>query len=217
MSTIRTTNLQNPSAASPNMVLASDGKTTFGGAVVGAGMDLVAPTGISFSGGSATLSGGVITYAGITSLSINGIFSATYDNYRIMFSDYGTVAGTATRAMRMRATSTDTTTGYYQAGTYVNQSTGPTRAYNANVAQFTSGDVGDYNGGTTSSLDLFSPFLSSTRTSMTSLYQGVGTGSAFFGMYQGWLDNTASYNGITVFPTSGTLTGSIRVYGYKNS
>ena len=56
MSTLKATNLQHASAASPNIVLDSAGKVTFGGAVAGAGMDLITPT--SVAGTGVTVSGG---------------------------------------------------------------------------------------------------------------------------------------------------------------
>jgi len=89
MSTIKTTNIQHPSAVDPAIVLDSDGDAVYAGVhdftsatVTGAGgLRLITPTSIANSGGSSSASGGAVTFTGVTSVSLNGCFTSTYANY----------------------------------------------------------------------------------------------------------------------------------------
>ena len=150
-----------------------------------------------------------------SSVSVNNCFSSTYDNYRIVFSGIGTVTATTTVKFRLRASGSDTSAGYYLSGVYGSQAAGPTRAYNPNTSEYYASEIGDIENAFT--LDVFRPQVASTRTSLINLYSGPGSASSFFGTYYGYINNTGQFDGFTLFVSSGTFTGTIRVYGYRNS
>jgi hypothetical protein len=85
MSTLKLNYLQHPSSSTTNITLASTGAVAVNGAMTGAGLDLITPTSIAYSGGSASVSGGAVTFSAASTVSVNNCFSSTYDNYRIVF------------------------------------------------------------------------------------------------------------------------------------
>ncbi len=46
------------------------------------GLSMVNPTSIANSGGTASASGGQVTFTGVTSISLNGVLTITDDNYQ---------------------------------------------------------------------------------------------------------------------------------------
>jgi len=220
MSTLKTTNLQHPSAASPAIVLDADGDATYSGVhdfsaatVTGAGgLRLVTPTSIANSGGSASASGGAVTFTGVTSLSLNGVFSSGYDNYRIIIRS---VYSTGTNGfMRLRAAGTDNTT----ASSYVVQEL-TASSTSVNGSRITADNWRSWSGAVTITngvaFDIYSPFLA-TSTALTSSEINSSSG-AYLANYAGTHNQTTSYDGATFYVTSGNITGIIRVYGYQNS
>lgn len=176
---------------------------TVTGVAAGA-LSLVTPTSIANSGGSSSLSGGKVTFTTVNSISLNGIFTSTYDNYRILVTQNGSTG--AEIRIRMRAAGTDLTSGSYY---YDANEAGPTSA----AAFF----AASYCAGASSYCDLDygvrSPFLSQ-RTR----FDGFGhRDDGNVNARTAWVDNTTSYDGITIYPQSGTITGIARVYGYQNS
>lgn len=200
MSTLRTTNLQHPSAASPNMVLASDGKTTFGGAVVGAGMDLISKT----------------DFSAVSSVSVNGCFTSAYENYRIVATITTGTVNEADVKLRFRTSGTDSSTGYYYGGWVSTSANSTGTSYQSNgtetaIAQ-TSTVSNEANYGTA---DIYRPALA-VQTGYHISTAG-NTSVAYLRTLSGGHWVSTAYDGFTLYPTSGTMTGTVRVYGYRNS
>lgn len=124
MSTLKTTNIQHPSAAAPAIVLDAAGDATYAGThdftaatVTGAGgLRLITPTSIANSGGSSSVTGGAITFTGVTTISVNGCFTSTYDNYVVQIIATGGAANLA-QNIRLRVAGSDNST----ASSYVAQ------------------------------------------------------------------------------------------------
>jgi hypothetical protein len=221
MSTVKTTNIQHPSAASPSIVLASTGNATYAAThdftaatVTGAGgLRLVTPTSIANSGGSASASGGAVTFSAVNSVSLNGVFTSSYPNYLITF-DISTQASTAEITARLRVSGTDTITGYNRVDAYwttswtggfsrVTNSTGTAFGLLPNLG------ATDSNG----TMNVLSPQLAeSTITN----FAGSANGSVIQ-LSAGRLGAATSFDGMTLIASTGTITGKIRVYGYQNS
>jgi hypothetical protein len=147
---------------------------------------------------------------GVTSVPVTDAFSANFDNYRITYTG-GVGSGAASIQMRLGSTNT----GYYSQLVY--------SAYASPIPPVS--NVPDNNGAQWSyvgansttmpriEMEVNNPFQS-VRTQMKGSY--VDTGLS--GNFAGFLDNTTSYTGFTIFGgLSTTLTGGvIRVYGYRN-
>ena len=223
MSTLKATNFQHPSAGAPAIVLDADGDATYAGlhdftsaTVTGAGgLRLVTPTSIANSGGSASLSGGKVSFTGVTSISLNGIFTSTYDNYRVVFVAKGASSTAITVAIRYRLSGVDNAgSNYYYGGVYVTHASGPTRDYSGGNTYGLVGLLGDYNG--TANFDILSPNIA-TNTTFVSQYEGAGGATAQYGTSSGLSTETTAHDGLTILMTSSTMTGAVRVYGYQNS
>jgi hypothetical protein len=210
MSTIKVTNVSHPSAASPAIVLDADGNAT----VAGMGLVLVKPTSIANSGGSASASGGAVTFTGVTSVSLNGVFTSDYENYRITIQN--SASASSQFLMRMRVGGTDNTAANYSwSGTFTSSLSATYSGENSNLG--TSFAIGysepSLNGATI--LDVTGPYLT-LNTSYFSNNIRMGTSQSSENKRSGALSVTTSYDGITILPGSGTITGTIRVYGYSN-
>ena len=64
---------------------------------------------------------GTVSFSGASSVSLNGVFSSTYKNYRISFDNITmpTGAGATDLLLRLRAGGSNTTTNYTGAGFYM--------------------------------------------------------------------------------------------------
>jgi hypothetical protein len=174
---------------------------------------MVAPTSIANSGGSASVSNGVISFETVTSISVNGIFTSSFDNYLIQF--VGS-ADTVNREIRnrYRAAGTDETSSNYFSGGYRLRNNGTAAGWNNDSASFTVFNFVTNGPRNSLTVNVLGPHIADNPK-----HHGLATGndttasfSAFFG---GFLNTTTSYDGFTWFPNAGSLTGTIRVYGYK--
>ena len=193
------------------------GTMDFSGSVVkGAGLDLVTPTSIANSGGSASLSGGAVTFSGVSSISLNGIFSATYQCYLVTYSGGGSAAPGTACNLRLRASGTDASGAnyFFQRSTFY----GSTAAAARSTSQ-TSINCGfwDSINTLTATCDINNPFLAANTLFMSTSGCNADTGNnaQLDGTY-GAHNLSTSYDGLTFLPASGTITGTIRVYGYRN-
>lgn len=146
------------------------------------------------------------TFSAVGSISINSCFSATYQNYRVI------VSGTAIDAqlyMRLRASGSDSSSAYEVDVYYVGGSPGPS-TINAN-SEWRLTYPGGTSGTWSAAFDLTRPFAASPTT-----LSGFGT-NALGAAFMGYVHTTSSaYDGFTLFGVSGNITGTVRVYGYRN-
>ena len=213
MSTLKATNLSHASAASPNIVLDSAGKVTFGGAVAGAGMDLITPT--SVAGTGVTLSGGAVSFTTASTVSVNGCFTATYANYLIV-STFVTTSTDEETFLRLRASGTDAITNYDHQYILASSTTvSAARATGATSYRIMGGTANTNHNAF--SLQTLGPNVSAATEFISN---GYTTGSS------GRLEDTvgrhttaSAYDGFTVIPQNGgsTITGTLRIYGLRNS
>lgn len=145
----------------------------------------------------------------VSTVTVSGAFSSTYDNYRIIIN--GGVAST-TSSMQMQLGAT--TTGYYDAGVFVAyNSTTVNGNSNANAASWLVGQ--NTVDSLDSVIDLRSPNLAKNTHFSAQFSRSTTTGPNW--AYGGYVANTTQYTAFTVFPNTGTITGgTIRVYGYRN-
>ena len=175
------------------------------------GLTLVTPTSIANSGGSSSASGGQITATGVTSISLNGVFTSAYDNYRIVI--VGTNSAEATISYRMRVSGTDSSTGNYD---FQNAASTGTTTASARTAATTLGNIG-YLLTTSGVIDLtmYSPFAAAPTVSISN--NAWPSGTARWDLFAGWHNLSTSYDGITLITSTGTMTAVIRVYAYENA
>jgi hypothetical protein len=177
------------------------------------GLSLITPTSIAATGGSASISStGAVSFTSASAISLNNAFSATYDNYRILWK--GIASATVGVKLRLRAAGTDVTSGNYfyeelvANGTSVSSSRASTQtgvalgAMSNNFKHFIQ-------------TELASPFLAEeTVYESKSMYNNTTTTHLLY-VLGGFISTTASADGFTLYPDSGTMTGTIQVYGYR--
>ncbi len=144
-----------------------------------------------------------------TSININNCFSSTYANYLIIV-DIPTTTGTSGYVtLRLRASGTDTTTGYAaQKFSVANTNTFPGRETEWKVFYALT-----TNSGFAGTVELFRPNMAEkTRLKSSS---GYGSNEELI-LYYGEQSSSTQFDGFTLTGAT-TLTGTIRVYGYQNS
>jgi hypothetical protein len=145
----------------------------------------------------------------VASVTVTGAFSATYDNYKIIYSD-----GVANTGAALALTLGSTATGYAYSLPYglYSGAQGNLSATNATSWLYAGNGITDI---ATFSCELLGPF----KTRHTRLTNCSYVDADLSGSFGGVLKNTTSYTAFTITGSGGaTLTGgTIYVYGYGAS
>ena len=204
--------LTNASASSSYLTQAS-ASTIYAPVAAGALVQII-PTSISNTGGTASISSkGLVTFNGVSTLSLNGVFTSAYKVYKIFW--IGRHSTTTGCLMRLRASGTDSSAGDTSyAATYSSGGAGPTRYIQGLNSAFETGAAWDqYN---QKEITLSNPtdttyekmfFLTWASRNSSNGYEG--------GVYAGWKASTTSFDGFSLIPSSGTMLGQISVYGIR--
>ncbi len=179
--------------------------------------DSTAATGLKWAAGAG--SGLVLinttTFTTSSAVNIDSVFTSTYRNYRIVLSYTSSV--NITLNMRLRAGGVTRTTNYETRG-WVNAGSGLggllSSATNT-AAEWVVGTGGASAGG--GSYDIYAPNVG-TFINIVGSQSGISTGSYGGGSgVSGYIDASYTADGFQFLPNTGTLTGTVRVYGYVNS
>ena len=175
------------------------------------GMILVTPSSVNRTGTSATINAsGSVSFTACSVLSLNGVFSSTYDNYIIDIRFLGTVFGAALR-IRMRSTGTDNATVNAYARQYV-------IADSTSVSGERSSDTFaniSFANNTREGLNLFlyGPNLSQPTAGRSVTVSGSNNAYIYDSAFTH--NQSTSYDGFTFIPSSGNVTGLVKVYGLR--
>jgi hypothetical protein len=180
------------------------------------GLVPVIPSSFSTVSGTSSRSGATVSFDSVSSLSLNGVFTATYNSYKIIFSQQSASA-TADLYFRFRASGGDKTTSYYTNGSLI---TGGSVAgvSNVNVNYFLVSSTHLNTAGTAHAsltMEVIQPFLAKPTTLQTKGTAWTGSNVRTFDL-AGFHSETQSQDGFTLFPVSGTFGGFISVHGYNS-
>ena len=170
-----------------------------------AGVAIFFPTVASSAQGLTLLN--TTSFSAVASQSVNSVFSSTYANYLVLMNM--TTSTTMTPQFRFRTASDDTTSNYNIQHLEASVSTvTATRNLNTNIMGLT---PTTFNGKLVYSMQFLSPnqAVETQGFISTSIYMNSIT-SAF---YQNTSDQ---YTGFTVIASTGTISGTLRVFGYNN-
>lgn len=145
------------------------------------------------------------TLTAVSSINIANCFSADYDNYRIDVNITATTGGGGCQ-FALRTGSTTLITGYSSAVMF--WSGAAATGANRGVTSFFSFASG---AGDATSATIFSPFKAAPTK-----WQAFANQGPLPGIDAGWNSSTTSYESLN-FATSGTLTGTLKIYGLRNS
>ena len=155
--------------------------------------------------------GTAISFSGVSSQSINDVFSATYKNYRVIANVTG--SGTSTLRFRFRVSGADNTTSNYSFAFFGVDETGPTSVpYNGqNSAFFT---IGQLRASQVNNLtfDVFNPF-ETARSNGLGFVNDVGASDFMFGGFT--FTQTTSFTGFSLIDSANNITGNVSIYGYN--
>jgi hypothetical protein len=152
------------------------------------------------------------SFSGVASVSLpNDTFTTTYDNYLILIDKVGD--GGLDVNLRLRAAGVDDSSANYQSQrlTADNTTVNAARTANATSSRFD-------NAQTARSITRL--LISSPKLSVVTLFESLvvvlgATATPSSVTFVGGLNTSTAYDSLTVF-CSGTITGTAKVYGYKN-
>lgn len=176
----------------------------------------VVPSSVAQAGGSASYNAnGTVTFTNVTSISLNSVFTSGFTSYRIIFNASAATNSSNNLNMRLRASGTDnTTSNYWQNGFHYNNTTFTTRSFSAQTNFSLSSFEASSGDRTQTSLDVHNPQLNRV-TSWTDVSSGsIGGVGPIVMLAAGNHMQTTQFDGITFYPTSGSFSGVINVYGY---
>jgi hypothetical protein len=148
------------------------------------------------------------TFSAASAVSLNDCFSADYQNYRIVFAANKSTSSVI--YVRFRASGSDiTASNYYHTRVFFT----PSSASGDNPAAQTSMQI-DNTGGAFVSFDgiVVDPYenaISRLLTTYGANGVGIGSGIAQYG-------SAGIHDGMTIYPSAGTISGTVRVYGLQD-
>ena len=155
------------------------------------------------------------SFTSASAVNVNNCFSATYNFYRVMLLLSGASSNGSILRTRLRASGSDSSTSYYFSGIRTYNSSATISSWRGdNVTYFEHGYT--YAGRTILTLELYNPF-EATNTPFTSVSTGDDNATGITtNQIAGMHLSAVSYDGFSVFPSAGNITGVVRVYGYRN-
>jgi hypothetical protein len=184
------------------------------------GMWKITPSSVSGTGATIAANGSVVVASGGTSVTLEGVFSADYENYEVIFSNWrGSAVGAL--QMQLRVGGSTSATGYYYstcygAGNY-SGTVNMTAVGAANQTTFLTDALCGTGAGSASGAKatLYQPNLAST-TGFTGLCIDQRTSGNGRHGFSGFHSATTAYTGLVVSATLGNFTSlTVSVYGYN--
>ena len=143
----------------------------------------------------------------VSSVTVSGAFSSTYDNYLVTLG-----GGVSSAGCSLDLSLGSTTSGYKWCLVWTSWGATVFSDSSASAANMRYMGRSDTNG-QDAHIDIMSPFLSKNTRVLGSAISNSDTGTT-----TGFLQNSTSYTAFTITPSGGTLTGgTITVYGYRKA
>jgi hypothetical protein len=177
------------------------------------GMVLMKPTSIDNSSGSASVNdNGQVTFSAVTSLSLNGVFTADFDNYVLAFN--AKASANEYIRFRMRSSGTDDSGSNY---THQYLLAGSTTIAGARSTGASNGTIGIFGGNASPSANTF--YIYGPALAQPTASRGVSMSTVSTIRIDDYVSThslSTSYDGITFFPDANNITGSVAVYGVRS-
>jgi len=164
------------------------------------GLDLVAT--LSFSGSSNPF--------------INGCFSSNYDNYKLVVTWYGSASTNIQLRLRYGTNTSQTGNQYYRYGFYYTYAGTLTNFQASNTTEQFVGNHGTTAGVfSNTEITMLNPYTANQRTVWNTYHFDAQSG--LIAQFTSQYADTTQYTGFEFIPASGTVTGTVRVYGFRNA
>jgi len=175
-------------------------------------MELVEPSSIAFSGTSAAIvGGGSVTFTAVSSLSLNNVFSSTYDNYMVVTRNVA--SGNNALQLRLRVGGTDDST----SNSYVNQFiVADGTVVSASRTTATQGVLGTLSSSQRSGQTVFFYGPALAQPTAFRNVDASGVNNAYLLDRANTHNQSVSYDGLTFIPNPTlNFTGRVAVYGLR--
>lgn len=154
------------------------------------------------------------SFSSAANITISNVFTTTYDSYKIIF--WGVGSASAALLGQLTLSGTPAATNYTYALIYANDTGGPAKA--ASGAGATTNQIGALGQYTSLNEILINrPALADNTTFMSNSLKWVSTTSYEIAQTGSMHYTPSAYDGIKLIPSSGTMTGNVRIYGLRNS
>lgn len=170
------------------------------------------------SGTGVTVSpGGAVQFTNASAVTVIGAFNTTYDNYRIHW-DIPSQSANADLQMRLTNTGSDDTTANYDFMRGYDRGSDGTRTEVMVTAAsqwiLTAGAAAtQLNRGY---CDLWSPARAALTSGLAQAVVHNPTPQMYTTTTNLFMNTTTAYDGFTIYPVTGSLSGTLRVYAYNN-
>jgi hypothetical protein len=180
-----------------------------------AGLAKIVPSSVAVGSGTGSADSlGTVTFSGVSSVSLNGIFSSTYTSYRIVLTNVISSVYTEIQG-RLRVSGSNNTTSNYNslqtytainnAGAGVDKFAATTYWIFANVTA---------NGQIDSSYEIWNPNATALTQYSFTHAKKYDTGDNYNMIGGGIFNATTSFDGLSIIASAGTISGNVSVYGY---
>jgi hypothetical protein len=154
------------------------------------------------------------TFSAASSVSVDSVFTSQFANYVLRLDLTAVSAADPEVNAYLRVAGVDTTTNYNSSRLYQNNTSViglQTTVWNFGGASTTFVNYGNYQ------INLFRPQISGNTSYQATNFQVSNAGAYFQNTFSGFQSGTLSADGIKLFTTTGTFTGTLRIYGLRNS
>lgn len=153
------------------------------------------------------------SFSAASTINVNDVFSATYDNYLVLLT--GTMTANTNVNLRFRVSGADDSTSNYNI--QYNDMTSTTDNVDSQTAQnmsrIANASANEY---FASQTIFYRPFATEEKFFDAIVTRATTGASIGMGRNLTGFDAATSFTGFSLFPGSGTLTGTVKVYGYQN-
>ena len=184
-----------------------------------AGLAKIVPSSVAVGSGTGSASAlGTVTFTGVSSLSINDVFSSTYDNYLLVINFNSHSALDKDIRLRMRVSGSDESSAqYFEQYVAFTNANATDNFRTAGGTSFFCSTLDSPTTGAFYSTEyvLRNPFATSATT-MFNRINGINNSTGNITTYHGGgvLNTTLSYTGFSFVISQGTVTGTISILGY---
>jgi hypothetical protein len=149
------------------------------------------------------------TFSTVASISLDNVFSSAYSNYKIVMDV--TTSASAVLNLRWRASGVDNSAATYN---YQQADLSNATVYTRSTAQ-TLAQIAIANGAGNREVYTFDVF--SPQQAVATYHNGASILSLSSNLHGSVFTGTNQFDGVTIYPASGTITGTILVYGYSET
>jgi len=152
-------------------------------------------------------------FSAVTSVSIDNVFSSTYQNYRLVFNMTDASGNNAEIWWYGRTSGVDVTTNYAFQMTYSRSTTVASLAGSVGfIGNIQTGGTG------TSQYEVFlaNPQIAAETVTNGVVYSQVQSGGPYLWTVASRQISSSQFDGIKFYTSSGTMTGTVRIYGVRN-